>query len=388
MAHEVRVPRLGWSMEEGVFVGWRKRDGDRVKVGDVLFELEGEKASQEIESLDEGILRITPDGPKEGAVVLVGALLGYLVSEGETFVPRDSTPFPANPQVVDKTPAKAVVNLPRDENRAIATPRARRAALESGIDWRVLKGTGRGGRIRERDVRGQAPPVSSGRSIPISRLRNTIAERMLRSVRETAPVTLTTRADATALVDWRNRLKVEAGDEVVPSYTDLVVKLTALTLRDHPLLAGRWCGDRIELPDDAGFHIGVAVDTPDGLIVPVLRNAALRSLGELTADSRRLVEAARHGRLQARDMEGGVFTITNLGAFGIDAFTPIINLPETAVLGLGAIRREPVVLHDGGIAAKHIMTLSLTFDHRVVDGAPAARFLQAMAKSIASGARE
>jgi len=118
---------------EGVFVGWRKRDGDRVNVGEVIFELEGEKASQEIEAIDEGILRIPPEGPKEGAVVLVGALLGYLVSEGETFVTPASAPLPANPQVVDKTPAKAVVNLPRGENRAIATPRARRAALESGI---------------------------------------------------------------------------------------------------------------------------------------------------------------------------------------------------------------------------------------------------------------
>jgi len=384
MAHEIRVPRLGWSMEEGVFVGWRKHDGDHVRRGDVLFELEGEKASQEIEALDEGVLRIPPDGPQPGAVVAVGALLGHLVAEGETFDPAAAAPPASSTKANDPLTQSMISRDPvTRENRVIATPRARRAAAKLGLDWRVIQGTGQGGRIRERDVRGATSIIPSRRSVPISRLRRTIAERMLRSARETAPVTLTTRADATALVEWRNRLKRELSDDLVPSYTDLVVKLTAETLRTHPLLAGRWCGDRIELPADDGFHIGIAVDAPDGLVVPVLRDAAGRSLAELTAESRRLIDAARHGRLQASDMQDGVFTVTNLGSFGIDAFTPIINFPETAVLGLGAIRLEPIVMEDGAIAARHCTTLSLTFDHRVIDGAPAARFLQDLVRRMA-----
>ena len=388
MAHEVRVPRLGWSMEEGVFVGWRKREGDFVQVGEVLFELEGEKASQEIESLDSGVLRIPPEAPKEGAVVQVGDLLAYLVVEGETVDLSPENPKLSKTETVKpagSAPVEAVPDSSPNQTRGVvATPRARRAAKELGVDWRVLTGSGRGGRIRERDVRGTSVSIRSSRSVPISKLRRMIAERMLRSTRETAPVTLTARADATGLVERRNRLKAEASGDQAPSYTDLVVKLTALTLRDHPLLAGRWGEDCIELPDDAGFHIGIAVDAPDGLVVPVVRNAALRSVTELAADSRRLIDAARSGRLKADDMTDGVFTVTNLGSFGIDAFTPIINLPETAVLGMGAIRREPAVLDDGGIGSKNFITLSLTFDHRIVDGAPAARFLQALAARLAA----
>jgi pyruvate dehydrogenase E2 component (dihydrolipoamide acetyltransferase) len=145
-------------------------------------------------------------------------------------------------------------------------------------------------------------------------------------------------------------------------------------------------GDKLELPLDDGFHIGIAADTNEGLLVPVLRDVARRSLAEIAAESQRFVEQARAGRLAATEMQGGVFTITNLGAFGIDAFTPIINLPEVAILGLGAIRREAVVLDDGQIAARDMLTLSLTFDHRAVDGAPAARFLQSLSVAIGNPA--
>ena len=292
---------------------------------------------------------------------------------------------------------------------AFASPRARRVASELGIDWTRLSGTGDRGRIRESDVRAAATqgatgeglrspvlfkntggskqtPVAPGvgQRLPLTSRRRVIAQRMVASRQQTVPVTLTTRADATNLVNLREQFKAVGGSTMVPSYQDIITKLVAEALKRHPLLAGRWDEDAIVLPADDELHLGLAVDTEDGLLVPVVRNVGSLSLGELAGQSRRLAEQARAGTLVAADMQGGVFTITNLGAFGIDAFTPIINLPEAAILGLGAIRREPVVLDDGQIVAQQQLTLSLTFDHRIVDGAPAARFLQDVVNAIAN----
>lgn len=265
--------------------------------------------------------------------------------------------------------------------RIISSPRARRIAKELGIDWKSLAGTGKSGRIREQDVRAAATQPSasaSGTRIPVSSRRRTIAARMSASSQQTAPVTLTTRADATNLVNLRAQFKT-AGGEVVPSYTDILVKLTAAALQQHPQMASRWDGEHLIFPD--GTHIGIAVDAEDGLLVPVLRDVPSLSLLQLAARSRELIENARTKKFKVDDLQGGVFTITNLGAFGIDAFTPIINLPETAILGVGCIRREPAVV-DNQIVPRDQVTLSLTFDHRIVDGAPAARFLQAIRLAV------
>ncbi len=417
MASEVRLPRLGWSMEEGKFVGWLKADGDRVSAGEPLFELEGEKALQEVESLDAGVLRICPNGPQEGDVVPVGALLAYLVGEGEA-APLESggvsapttEPPPAAPSVrrlarevgvalqsvagsgpggrilaSDVVVPESVVfrsakERPFSEKKAtIASPRAKRIARELGVDWTRLTGSGANGRVRERDVR--AATTTGLRSIPITARRRTIAQRMVTSLQQTAPVTLTRRVDATALVAARNQYK-STGAAVVPAYTDLIAKCVAHALREHPLLGGRWADDRIEYPSADGIHIGIAVDTDEGLLVPVVRDVARRAIPELAAEFRSLVERARTGQIKANEMQGVVFTITSLGAFGVEAFTPIINLPETAILGIGAIRKELVVLDNGSFAARDQLTLSLTFDHRVIDGAPAARFLQSVVEAM------
>lgn len=260
-------------------------------------------------------------------------------------------------------------------SRIISSPRARRVAKELGVDWKTLAGSGKSGRVRERDVRAAAEhsqPETGGTRIPISSRRRTIAARMTASCQQTAPVTLTTRADATNLVNLRTQFKT-AGGEVIPSYTDILVKLAAAALQQHPHMAARWEETHLALP--TSIHIGIAVDTDEGLIVPVLRDVPSLSLLQLAARTRELVENARDNKLKADDLHGGVFTITNLGAFGIDAFTPIINLPETAILGVGCIRREPAVV-DNQIVPRDQVTLSLTFDHRIVDGAPAAKFLQ------------
>ena len=376
---------------------WLKRDGDAIKEGEPIFTLESDKAAQEVESTDSGVLHIAPDAPKPGDVVKVGHLLGYLLAEGET------TPIATAPIVSASRPpveAAAPVSNPKADPRAkptvgpivqetTASPRARRAARDNHIDLTALRPTGMGGRIRERDVLAATPifhhamaskTTAPMREVLITALRRTIAERMMTSLRNTAPVTLTCRCDATNLVALRQQLKALGTEIVVPSYNDIVVKLVAIALRSHPMLAGRWDGDRILVPE--AIHIGIAVDTDHGLLVPVIRDVFELSLFEVARQSRTLIEATRTRILKSEDMQGGCFTLSNLGSFGIEAFTPIINYPETAVLGLGAIIREPAVLEDGQLGVREQMTLSLTFDHRVVDGASGARFLQTLRQAV------
>jgi pyruvate dehydrogenase E2 component (dihydrolipoamide acetyltransferase) len=365
MPIEITVPRLGWSMEEGTFGGWLKRHGDQVSAGEPLFAVESDKVTMDVESLDSGILHLPPGAPEPGAIVVVGQCLGFLLVAGESAPEAIDTQQRAAgspPEPVLPTPNSSA---PIRDKRAPVTPRARRVAATLGIDTALLRGSGRGGRIREADVR-----AASAGAVPVTALRRTIARRMMESRQNTAPVTLTTRADATALVALRNRWKVGAGP--VPSYNDILAKLVAITLESYPAL-GVVSGKA---------HIGIAVDTPEGLLVPVLRDVGASSLADLARGSRELIAAARARRLRAEHLTGGTFSITNLGGFGIDAFTPIINFPEAAVLGVGAIRKEPVVLESGELAAREQITLSLTFDHRVADGALAARFLQALVRLI------
>ena len=465
MAYDIRIPRLGWSMEEGTFVRWLKAPGDRVKPSELLFELEGEKSVEPVESIDGGILHAPAEAPGEGAVVKVGTLIGWLLADGEAppaYVP-DASPAPAAATPSKPAPATAAVapvslaptaprpptprptgpvggptsptirRLARElgvdvamvagsgpagrimaddvfklavagvgqgaaggfHGRRASTPRARATASRLGVDWALLSGSGRGGRVREADVVGAAasPAPAAGRPAPsrlagLPKRRRTIAERMLASQAENAPVALHTRADVTELAALRSRLKF-SGTLPVPAYTDLLAKIAATVLLRHPSLAGCWDpSGALVYPDEKSLHIGIAVDTEAGLLVPVVRDVGRRTLAEITAESRALIEKARAGKLPSADMEGGVFTITNLGGFGIDEFTPIINGPQTAILGVGTIRREPVVVTDPSgaesIAIRDLMTLSLTFDHCRVDGGPAARFLDNLRRAIES----
>lgn len=450
MAFAITIPRLGWSMEEGTFVRWLKNDGDVVCTGDAIFELEGEKAAQDIEAVDAGVLRIPIDAPKPGTVVPVGAVIGFLIAEGEkapasvgtmptqaaaSLLPRAEEKSPVRDARIPQKPssqfaavaspsvrrlarekgmklsslagsgsagritADDVKNLPvksvaaadsdniRRESIIVASPRAKRVAKELGIDWRLLKGTGRVGRVRESDVRSAAVSMTSSPNVvvPVSSRRRTIANRMIASRQQTASVTLTTRIDATNLVSLRQQFKQLAMSSVIPSYSDFIMKLVSIALQHHPLLAARSEGESWITPaSPEDLHIGLAVDTDDGLVVPVVKDVGSIGLSDLAKQTQMLIEKSRSGTLSISEMQGGVFTITNLGAFGIDAFTPIINVPETAVLGLGRIRREPVVIDDkkDKIVIRDQMTLSLTFDHRIVDGAPAARFLQSVSQAI------
>jgi len=444
MAFEIVIPRLGWSMEEGTFSGWLKKEGEFVRSGEALFSLEGEKAIQDIESIDEGILRIPPNGPSLGMIVKVGAIVGYLVAEGES-LPWLNTNTPgteananeASPQTSNVSPVaspsvrrmarevgialtRVVGTGPRgrittqdvlraqmpvaestairstsltastatisrvDRRVVVASPRARRIARELNVDWKLLTGSGANGRVRERDVRAaRTHVVPFGERLPITTRRRIIAERLTASRQQTVPVTLTTKADATKLIAFRENQKSSVGSSPVPSYQDILIKLIANVLKRHSRMAGRWEKDAVVIPRGHEMNIGIAVDTEDGLLVPVIRDVNSLTIGELAERSRGLIERARVGKLLASDMQGGVFTVTNLGAFGIDAFTPVINLPESAILGLGAIRMEPFATPDGHIVSRHQLSLSLTFDHRVIDGAPAARFLQDLVAAIA-----
>jgi pyruvate dehydrogenase E2 component (dihydrolipoamide acetyltransferase) len=373
MAIPITIPRLGWNMEQGVFVGWLKPDGAAVHAGEALFTLESEKATEDIEGFDDGILHIPADGPRKGDVVAVGTVIGYVLQPGEP-IPTISKPS-SLPQQSEPAVAGAS-SLPREasvRDRPASSPRARRTAAKLGIDWRSAKPSGRTGRIRERDVLALTAPAPS--------LRRLIAERMVTSHHSTAPVTLTTTIDATELVSLRHQWKLasESSGDLVPSYTDLFAKLAAMALVKHPVLNSRWEDDRIVMAE--GIHIGIAVDTDAGLLVPVVRDVPRLSLKELSIRSRDLIDRARQRKLAASELQGGTFTVTSLGALGIDAFTPIIHYPECAILGIGRIRRCPVVIDDQ-IVIRDQVTLSLTFDHRITDGVPAARFLQTLSALI------
>jgi len=437
MGVEIRVPRLGWSMEEGTFSAWLAQAGSAVRAGQPLFCLEGEKATQDIESIGEGILHLAPDAPAPGQVVPVGKMIGMLCAAGEeprwdspaeppssppvstartpmmpVASPAEAPTMPAAPPSVRRLARQMGVDLakvkpswpggrigqhdlqpisrsaperPAGEAPAAITPRARRLAKNAGVSLEGVTGTGKGGRVRERDVcalAGNDAEIPGGRIVPVSAIRRLIARNMIASRQSGVPVTLTARADASGLLDARARLKESDGDKA-PTLNDMILFLLGRLLQAHPILAARWLETRMALPPDDGFHIGLAVDTPEGLLVPVIRDTARATLGAVAEQSRSLVERARAGRLKSADMKGGVFTLTSLGTFGIGHFNPVINHPESAIMGLGAIVKDPVPAEPNGFHFRPTLPLSLTFDHRVVDGAPAARFLQSLAEAIA-----
>lgn len=393
MAIDITVPRLGWNMDEGSFGEWLKADGEFVAADEPIFTFESEKALQEVESVDEGFLHILPGGPEEGDIVEVGTLVGFLLAEGEeppepssadqAGSDAGSTETVATEAAAPAAPAATVATPPAMATRdATATPaispRAARLAAQLGVDWTGVTGSGSTGRIREADIRAAASSSATEPCPAVSSVRGVIAHRMMEAVRSTAPVTLTTRVDATNLVALREQFKTGRAD-AAPSYQDIIVKLLSQALAQHSVMNSRWSDGEIVEP--GGIHIGLAVDTEAGLLVPVVRNVDQLSLAQVSETSRSLIERARSRKCSAEELSGGTFSVTNLGAFGVEFFTPILNTPQSAILGLGAIRREAIPDGDQ-IVARDQLPLSLTFDHRLADGAPAARFLQTLAGMI------
>ncbi len=442
MAHEIVMPQLGLAMESGRIVAWLRQPGDSIKAGEVLLEVETDKATIEVEAVESGILYVVM--PAGDVAVPVGATIGFVLAEGESALPQSGTDstVPAVARL-DVAPVGAVsVTAMR---RAASTPAARRIAGEIGVDWRQAAPTGSRGQIRASDVRRlaatqtatpvqkrEAEPVTGipdlvtplahrmaealgvdlglvtnlypnqritrdeveatvrrllkeyGRpsiapttpstpqstKAPISSLRRLIAERMASSAHTAAAVTVTTEVDATELVRLRETLRSTGR---APGYNVILAKVLAAALHDHPLLNSTWEDDEIVLW--AEVNVGIAVDTERGLVVPVLRNVGAKTLAALAVEGDELLGRARDGKARPDELAGGTFTLTNLGAYRIDAFTPIINPPQCAILGVGRITRQIVVRDDDSTAIRSVVTCSLTFDHRVVDGAPAARFL-------------
>jgi pyruvate dehydrogenase E2 component (dihydrolipoamide acetyltransferase) len=437
MPTQVLVPPLGQTVDTVTLVSWYKQEGDEVRQGEPLFVVETDKAALDVEAPATGTLRKISARPGDEVKAL--STIALILAAGEALDVERSVRPPAPPDIRAEAgpnplpghgrpasePNRRVFISPRARRLAEAqavplaelvasgpegaiverdvrsylarhaapaiTPVARRVAQEAGVEWRGLAGSGPRGQITRQDVEGaipgpdrQAAPEPTAQAnatvpyaaLPASGLRSVIAGRMLESSTTTAPVTLTTEADATQLVKLREKLR---SDGLAVTYNDLLIYVLAHALREHPRLNASLDGDTIKLWSEV--HVGLAVDTDRGLLVPVVRNAERKGLAELAGETHVLVDQARAGRCAPDQLSGSTFTLTNLGPLGIDAFTPIINLPECAILGVGRIKSRPVVAGKK-VRKRYTMWLSLTFDHRIVDGAPAARFLQRVVQLV------
>ncbi len=424
MATEVIMPKLGMAMKHGKVVKWLKDDGEEVRKGEPIVVVMSKKITYKVEAPADGIVRhIVP--PKENRSV--GAIIGFVLQPGEEMpdveevaaVPAEEAPapeldraerpaaeeeeerafVPASPAArkraeqlgVDLTQVEGTgpdglvrqgdVERFHEQQAAVqASPLARRIAEEEGLDITQIEGTGAEGRVVEKDVlraleRLEAPP----RAVDFSGMRESIAEQMTRSLRTMAQLTMTAKADVTELGRTRVAL-AERWDRKI-SYTDLLVKVVASALNEHPILGAQLdeAAGQILLPEE--ISVGVAVAVEEGLMVPVVHNADQLTLPEISDTIQDLARRARANELSVDEVSGGVFTLTNLGMYGVDAFTPIINPPEAAILGVGAIGEELTMI-DGQVAVRSKMTLSLTIDHRIVDGAPGAAFLQTVVQLL------
>ena len=375
------MPSFGMYTAEGTLVAWRKATGSAVEAGEVVLEIETEKAVQEVDAPADGVLHHVLG---EGARLQVESLLGYVLAPGEAAPTAGSNGRGAATVAAAAPAGPAPRAASRDGVRA--SPIAKRLAREHGIDLAAITGTGPDGRIVEADVQAAVaagPPDASpsdtveSKRVPLSLMRRSIGERLRRSVNTAVSLTLTREVRAEALVAARAALGRRAG--APPPYDAFFVKAIAAALRERPELNATVDGNELVLFSEVNVGVAVAVD--GGLIVPVVRSADTLSVTELGGRIRQLSERAASGALGPGDTAGGTATVTNLGGYGIDAFTPVLNPPQALVLGVGRIQQKPVV-DNGALAVGTTLVLSLTFDHRVTDGAPAARLLDAIATSL------
>lgn len=379
MAVNILMPKLGLNMKEGVIVEWLVRDGEKVNKGQPVVTVETEKVVNEVESEADGVLR---HAAKEGDSVRVAEPFAYVLAEGEE-MPEVSEQLEAEISLKAETtqsPALAV-EAKGSVNRVLASPKVKKLAKKLGVNLESIPGTGSSGRITQEDVERAAAVGSPADEniIPVRGIRAAIARNMAKSSLETAQVTLMREADATVLVSLRGKINESRQHTEKISYNAMLVKLTAAALEEIPGMNAGYAQDTIRIKKD--IHIGLAVDAEEGLLVPVVRNADCLSLEAINREINRLAVSISDKTYAQDDLIGNSFTITNLGAFGIEYFTPIINLPDMAVLGVGRIVDKPVAI-DGEVQIRKQVFLSLTFDHRWVDGAPAARFLQRIAELI------
>lgn len=410
MEEVVLMPRLSDTMTEGVIAGWHKQIGDTVKKGEVLADIETDKATMELESYKDGILLY--QGAKAGEKILVNDLLCIIGQQGldiDTIVAAikggaatTAAPAPAPaaqpasiptaPTTNTSTPSTtAVVN----EGRIFASPLAKKIAKEKGIDLKFVKGTGEHGRITRTDLENYTPGAAASTAqsssnashmlalapagtvsfvdTPVSQMRKVIAKRLSESLFTAPHFYLTMKINMDAAIKARALLNETATAKI--SFNDMIVKATALSLKQHPKVNSSWMGDFIR--ENHHVNIGIAVAVDEGLLVPVLRFADGLSLTQISVTVKEFAKKAKDKKLQPADWEGSTFTISNLGMFGIDSFTAIINPPDACILAVGGIAQEPVV-QNGQIVPGNVMNVTLSCDHRVVDGATGSAFLQTL----------
>ncbi|MFH1881769.1 MAG: dihydrolipoamide acetyltransferase family protein [Planctomycetota bacterium] len=406
MAKEVRLPQLGQTMEEGTIVNCLIKVGDEVKKGDVIFEIETDKATLEMESPADGFVKYILVEVDE--TLTVGAPLLVLGDKDEevpqSFVDSLKGGAPAAaPQAapVEKAapvePAKAEPQPAAPAGRVMASPRAKKLANELGVDLAAVTGTGPAGKITEQDVREAAASKSAkpaeaagaevklGATVPLNRLQKITAERMLKSKREIPCFYLTVKADVTDMV--KLRAKLNETSDVKISYNDFIIKAVATGLEKYPIMTGQLEGQSIKLA--SSIHIGLAISVPDGLVAPILKDVNKKDVKKIARDSQALVERARSNKLAPTDLEGGCITVSNLGAAGIDSFIPIVVPGQCSILGIGRITdtcvpdngRDPA-LREPNIMVRKLMNMTLSVDHKVANGAYAAQFLDFVRKLL------
>lgn len=421
MPIDVLLPKWGMGMNDGMIVKWLKKEGDQVAEGEHLVEIESAKVNSEVESPGAGTLAriVVP----EGAVVVPGTVIAVILAPGEKAVnlPERMAPGAAQgtaPAAAPAPSAPATSAAPQAPAPAQSqsgtrqvTPIARRLAQQLGVNMDTVQGSGPGGRITEDDVRkaasSPAAPVAPSSPAPavapadsphatvrstvqLKGMRATIARRMSES--GAAPtVTLTHEVDVTRAEQAMEQLVKEwRQHRLRPQFQDLVLKATARALSEHPRLNSWLIADPArpgqgEVKEIVQVNLGVAVAVPDGLMVPVIRAADQKSLLEIAQAVREITTRIKNNAMKVDDFDGGTFSVTNLGSFGVDAFNPLLNRPQVGILGVGRVVSKPAV-HEGQVAIRSLMWLSLTFDHRAIDGAPAADFLRAVGKNLSEPA--
>ncbi|MDF9761539.1 pyruvate dehydrogenase E2 component (dihydrolipoamide acetyltransferase) [Peribacillus simplex] len=398
MAVEVVMPKLGMAMKEGTVSLWSKEVGDSVEKGEAIASINSEKIEMDIES------------PTEGTILNIAVLEGQGVPPG-TVICHIGNP---NEKIMIKEPVAEKIDLEIDEqekpktkespilpqgDRFLITPIARKMAQAANLDIEKIQGTGPGGRITKDDVQKEMEkrdsksvnkeerivdpqhPLESPQQIPVSGMRKIIAKRMKESLQNSAQLTLTMKVDVTDLVILQKQANeiLQRHESTKLTITDFVAKTVVLALKEHPKMNSAYIEDNIHLYEH--IHLGLAVALEKGLVVPVIRNAENCTLRQLSNKGKELARCARDGQLPIEDMQGSTFTISNLGAYGVEHFTPILNTPETGILGIGSAYDTPLYIGEE-LERRTILPLSLTFDHRVLDGAPASAFLQTLKRYL------
>jgi pyruvate dehydrogenase E2 component (dihydrolipoamide acetyltransferase) len=375
-ATRVIMPKLGLTMDEGRLIAWHKAEGDRVTEGEVLFEVETDKAAMEVPATTTGFLRRILAQPED--MVPVTTVVAIITSTADEVLPDAGEP-PRTARSSEPAPPQAIPGSSSSSaDRVIASPAARKRAHELGIDLATVTAS-KPPRISIEDVEAAAAALASAGSagekrIPLSRMRKAIATAMSRSSSEAPQFSIERDVD----MSQANTARKAAG----ASYTDVVVSAAAKALAAHPRLRSRFDGDAIV--ERTGAHIGLAVAVTDGLLVPVIHDADTKDLAALAKERERLEEGARVARLGADALTGAMLSVSNLGSLGVDRFTALVNPPEAAILAMGRVR-DRVVARDGKAEIRPVVTLTLSVDHRVADGADAARFLDDVAKRIEAG---